>query len=345
MGNLHAHMRDRSTCETDPWAPVEVPSGVIRLNRGHGFLSGRAARGPRASTRVAELFLPRGGESWRNAPRGRLRHRHRRRGERRTLLGAIVARLGRSGVRTAVMSPRSRCALPAPQRISAGRPASRVTSSASASSDRIDLTVTTLRASKRAASLRVAMTQGARAILEALVWVVDDGLNGLAHDEARMPEVPAPDTLRSIEELIAPQDRAQRHRFWENFDVRTDQLGALGTAHAGAAGLAGMVSLSAAHDLRRSLRRCRSFLAAHRYPDVAGGVRSIRPRLRVNRTEPRCERPPHRAAPDAEWLLCDAAAPIAQHGLIGGVARVWSAAGQLLASGGGQLFCRPQPSQ
>jgi hypothetical protein len=34
---------------------------------------------------------------------------------------------------------------------------------------RIDLTVTTLRASKRAASLRVAMTQGARAILEALV--------------------------------------------------------------------------------------------------------------------------------------------------------------------------------
>jgi hypothetical protein len=35
-----------------------------------------------------------------------------------------------------------------------------------------------------------------------------------------MPEVPAPDTLRSIEELIAPQDRAQRHRFWENFDVR-----------------------------------------------------------------------------------------------------------------------------
>jgi acyl-CoA thioesterase-2 len=51
----------------------------------------------------------------------------------------------------------------------------------------------------------------------------------------------------------------------------------------------------------------------------------------------------HRAAPAAEWLLCDAVAPVARHGLIGGAAQVWSPDGTLLASGGGQLLCRPVP--
>jgi len=77
--------------------------------------------------------------------------------------------------------------------------------------DAVDLTVTSLRAAKRAASLRVAMTQKGRLILEALVWVVDDALQGLQHDELRMPDVPLPDQLKSIEELVAPQDRVQRY--------------------------------------------------------------------------------------------------------------------------------------
>jgi len=211
--------------------------------------------------------------------------------------------------------------------------------------DRVDLTVTTLRASKRAASLRVAMTQGARAILEALVWVVDDGLHGLAHDEARMPEVPAPDTLRSIEELIAPQDRAQRHRFWENFDVRPINWVPWAQRSPGPPDWREWYRYRPRTtfddpfvDAARSLllidtltwpAACRPYV-----PDSG----FVAPSLDVNVQF-------HRAAPDTEWLLCDAAAPIAQHGLIGGVARVWSVAGQLLASGGGQLFCRPQPSQ
>ena len=52
----------------------------------------------------------------------------------------------------------------------------------------------------------------------------------------------------------------------------------------------------------------------------------------------------HRAAPLSEWLLCDAAAPVAAHGLIGGQACIWSEDGRLLASGGGQLLCRPRPT-
>jgi len=49
----------------------------------------------------------------------------------------------------------------------------------------------------------------------------------------------------------------------------------------------------------------------------------------------------HDAAPDAEWLLCDARSPVAKTGLIGTEATVWSPDGRLLASGGSQLLCRP----
>jgi hypothetical protein len=61
---------------------------VIRVIRGR-LLSGQPPAS-QVSTRVAELFLPRGGESWRNAPRGRLAIDTAVE-ERRTLLGAIVA--------------------------------------------------------------------------------------------------------------------------------------------------------------------------------------------------------------------------------------------------------------
>jgi acyl-CoA thioesterase len=51
----------------------------------------------------------------------------------------------------------------------------------------------------------------------------------------------------------------------------------------------------------------------------------------------------HRLDPGSEWLLVDMVAPVGAHGLIGGQARIWSADGKLLASGGGQLLCRPMP--
>jgi hypothetical protein len=53
----------------------------------------------------------------------------------------------------------------------------------------------------------------------------------------------------------------------------------------------------------------------------------------------------NRLAPPDEWLVADAVAPVAADGLIGGQARVWSPIGKLLASGGGQMLCRPAPPQ
>ncbi|MDJ0865880.1 MAG: thioesterase family protein [Myxococcota bacterium] len=49
----------------------------------------------------------------------------------------------------------------------------------------------------------------------------------------------------------------------------------------------------------------------------------------------------HRAAPEDPWLLADHVSEIAERGLMGTTVRIWSQGGQLVASGGAQLFCVP----
>ena len=56
--------------------------------------------------------------------------------------------------------------------------------------DPVELTVTTLRASKVATSVRVSMHQAGRPVLEAMVWGIDEGLGGLQHTFGEPPPVP-----------------------------------------------------------------------------------------------------------------------------------------------------------
>ena len=51
----------------------------------------------------------------------------------------------------------------------------------------------------------------------------------------------------------------------------------------------------------------------------------------------------HRAEPQSEWLLTDTSCQVADGGLMGTHARIWSESGALLASGGAQLYCVPAP--
>ena len=83
----------------------------------------------------------------------------------------------------------------------------------------VQLEATTLRRSRRAESTRVSMTQDGAPVLEALVWSVAGGIDGLVHDAAPPPSVPEPEHLASADELLGP-DRARPHRFFSNLDER-----------------------------------------------------------------------------------------------------------------------------
>lgn len=201
----------------------------------------------------------------------------------------------------------------------------------------VALRVTRLRESKRATALRVSMTQGDRPILEALAWIIDDRSEGLEHDETRAPVVPPPDGVPSFEDLKPPG--YPWFSFWKNMETR------LMPEHQGAE------KRDAAWRawLRYRPRACFSdpFVDAARslilldtmfWPAAAAAHERpppyLAPSLDVSVQF-------HRAAPESEWLLCDARAPVAAHGLVGGASHVWSRDGQLLATGTSQLLCRP----
>jgi acyl-CoA thioesterase len=204
----------------------------------------------------------------------------------------------------------------------------------------VDLEVTTLRAAKRAASLRVSMRQGSRPIFEAIVWVVGE-VEGLAHDVAVMPPVPLPAALKPIEDLVPPEDLQQRHRFWANFESRPIDFVPWAEREPGAPEWREWYRFRPRAtcddpfaDAARTLLLVDTMgwpATCRAYPRDSG---YLAPSLDVTAQF-------HRLAPESDWLLVDAAAPVAAHGLIGGQVRVWSVDGRLLASGGGQMLCRP----
>lgn len=212
----------------------------------------------------------------------------------------------------------------------------------------VDIEVISLRRAKRAEALRVCITQGDRMLLEAHVWAVDDGLSGLEHDVTVAPDVPAPDELKTTEELMPDE---KRHRFWRNFDVKP-------------------VTWIPPEEwpppppIDPAVRQWMRFSPVARYEDQpwVDACRSVvlldtfqwpaahRPHLDRGPDEPAFIAPNldlsvrfHRAAAASEWLLVDALGPVAEDGLMAGEARLWSEDRRLVASAAGHLLCREVP--
>jgi acyl-CoA thioesterase-2 len=209
--------------------------------------------------------------------------------------------------------------------------------------DDVQLSVTTLRASRRASSVRVVMTQGSDQILEALVWMVADG-EGLEHDVARPPDVPRPEALRPTEELRSPAEQAVVYPFWQNLESRpvewldpSEWRPRPPLFQSWYRFRPTAVFDDPVVDAGRALLLIDTMGWPAAWRLHGNGSGWVAPSLDVSVRF-------HRAAPASEWLLCEATAPVATDGLVGGQATIWSADGQLLASGGGQLLCRPTPA-
>lgn len=210
----------------------------------------------------------------------------------------------------------------------------------------VQISTTTLRSSKRAESVRVSIAQNDSAVLEAIAWVVGD-VDGLSHDASPAPEVPRPEDLKSIEELIE-DDAPPPFKFWQNFDVRP--LHWLAREE--------WESRPAGEPMWREWLRFRPratfddpFIDAARllipldvcmWPAATNAyarrdLTHIAPSLDLFAVF-------HRLAPGSEWLLVDGFSPTAGDGLVGGQARVWDVNGNLLVTGGQQMLCRPAPA-
>jgi acyl-CoA thioesterase len=206
----------------------------------------------------------------------------------------------------------------------------------------VELHVELLRSTKTAEALRVSMTQGDRTILEAHVWTVGD-IDGLTHDDAPMPSVAPPRDVLSREERMRDLPPPPvTYRFWENLDDRPIDW------------IANWQDREPSEPSYRAWMQYRPratfddpFVDAGRsllLVDTMGWPAAVRAhREPIGFIAPNIDVATHfhRLQPDSEWLFIETTAPVAADGLIGFGSRVWSETGALLASGGGQLLCRP----
>ena len=209
--------------------------------------------------------------------------------------------------------------------------------------DTIDVGVRTIRAGRRTESFAVSITQAGRPLFEGLVRTAAQG-PGLEHDVAEIPEETLPSELRSIQEVVDEQlgDAAEDSPFpfWSNFDVKPVWPERF------------VPGPRQAHDpIFREWYRFTPrpsfddpFLDAARallMIDTASWIAASQPHPNSPFVAPNLDVTAwfHRAEPDSEWLLVDTRCSVAEAGLMGTEACVWSESGKLLATGGAQLFC------
>lgn len=204
----------------------------------------------------------------------------------------------------------------------------------------VDLRVETRKGGRSATSQRVELAQDGRPILDAMVWstATDDGLE---HDETVAPDVPGPDALPLIQELLPP-DAESPFAFWGNLDAKpVDFVHPWPPEGPIAARWREWLRFTPTAtfadpwvDAARSviLVDLPSWPSAHR-PHAWSEPPYVAPTLDLNVAF-------HQPTADHEWLLCDGAAPLSTGGLFGWTAKVWSPGGKLHASGGGQCLYR-----
>ncbi len=210
--------------------------------------------------------------------------------------------------------------------------------------DTVELSVRTLRRTKRVESIAVSMSQRGAPILEAMIWVVGE-VDGLEHAAWLMPDIPAPRTCPTAGERMAAAGLSPgpQFAFWDNLEFRPcdwiddwDNRPA-GQFHENAwyRFLPRTTFDDPFVDAGRSLLVLDTVLwpaAMRGHPENTDWYApSIDVQARF-----------HALDPSSEFLLADAHSPSACDGLVSGVGAVWSESGVLLATGGQQMLCRPR---
>ncbi|MGI8793418.1 MAG: hypothetical protein ACR2H3_09605 [Acidimicrobiales bacterium] len=187
------------------------------------------------------------------------------------------------------------------------------------------------------------MTQGDRLILEATVWTVAEGLDGLVHDVTEPPTVESLDEAKPLSHYLTEEEMAARPPmgFWTNFDQRiidfkvwpTDEI--FPPIYRSWSRFAPTATFDDPW-----VDACRSLVLIdiQSWPSAARHYGSqntewYAPSLDLYVAF-------HHPQPTQDWLLCDGLAPLGRDGLIAWNGRLWTPSGTLVASGAGQLLSR-----
>lgn len=202
--------------------------------------------------------------------------------------------------------------------------------------DAVALDVRLLKRGRRAESLAVEMTQGGKPILHAMVKTAADA-PGYSHQHPQAPDAPAPETLKSYDELLSAE-RRRRFSFWNNVERRplNQRLSEEPTAPV-LREWARYRPRACFEDPFLDAARALILLDTFGFPAAYQHYRSweyLAPNLDTSAWF-------HNFSPACEWLLIDCECSVAEHGLMGVSGKVWDTAGTLLASGGAQLCCIP----
>ncbi|MCP5042257.1 MAG: thioesterase family protein [bacterium] len=213
--------------------------------------------------------------------------------------------------------------------------------------DEVDVTVTPVRRGRRSESFRVVMSQHGKPILEALARTAAE-VPGLEHDVSVMPDVPAAESLRNFETLLADfdQEDKSKHAFWDNLERRPiDPERLRGQWKAGPPVCRGWYRLRPRDrfdepflDAARALLLVDTLTWPAACQPHAPDPAFMAPNLDVTTWF-------HAAAPEHAWLFAEVESSIASGGLMGTTGRIWSPTGLLVATGGAQLFCVPAPAE
>ena len=205
-----------------------------------------------------------------------------------------------------------------------------------------DVRVEALHRGRSAEAASVRIEQQGRCLLAAQVWTVGT-VDGLAHDTSSAPEVPSPEELTPLEALMGPETQAP-HPFWSNLERRPLDWVAPEARSPEAPTARGWFRFrprACFDDPFLDAARSLILLDTLSWPAVRNRYVEqpavIAPSLDVSVQF-------HALAPASDWLLCEGSAELARDGLIGFRSRVWSRERKLLASGAGQLLCRPAPA-
>jgi acyl-CoA thioesterase len=201
--------------------------------------------------------------------------------------------------------------------------------------DRVELSIEGVKQGRRSESLAVRMAQGGRDILFALVRTAAEG-PGYRHQEVDAPAVDGPERSQPVERRA--EDGSQLYAFWNNVTSRRPAVDrAEGESPPQIREWIRFEPVASFEDPFLDAARPLILLDTFGWPAVwmkHRGVDFVAPNLDTAVWF-------HRPCSSSEWLLVDHESPVAGDGLIGVNGRVWDSNGNLVASGGAQLYSIP----